>query len=150
MLQYSIISRIHANTTKLCNITCTLVATGVILRSLKCIWRCYRIGVRLESGHRHVFHGPHNFITKAHTTSPQDFGMNGIIHLGYQCSTSFCRMHRGPCRLVTLPGGAASFPHMRTQHVAGRVSYGTPGFVGTVREPMPRSQKMVQKIRRDS
>jgi hypothetical protein len=33
----SIVSRIHANTTKLRNITCTLVATGVILRSLECI-----------------------------------------------------------------------------------------------------------------
>ena len=32
-----IISRIHVNTTKLCNITCTLVATGVILRSLGCL-----------------------------------------------------------------------------------------------------------------
>jgi hypothetical protein len=37
----SIVSRIHVNTTKLCNITCNLVATGVILRSLECtpvIW----------------------------------------------------------------------------------------------------------------
>ena len=37
-----IVSCIHANTTKLCNITCTLVATGVILRSLECsslLWR---------------------------------------------------------------------------------------------------------------
>ena len=33
----SIVSRIHVNTTKLHNITCTLVATGVILRSLECI-----------------------------------------------------------------------------------------------------------------
>ena len=32
----SIVSRIHGNTTKLHNITCTLVATGVILRSLEC------------------------------------------------------------------------------------------------------------------
>ena len=31
-----IVSRIHINTTKLRNITCTLVATGVILRSLEC------------------------------------------------------------------------------------------------------------------
>ena len=30
--------RIHVNTTKLRNITCTLVATGVILRSLECNW----------------------------------------------------------------------------------------------------------------
>jgi hypothetical protein len=30
-------SHIHVNTTQLHNITCTLVATGVILRSLKCI-----------------------------------------------------------------------------------------------------------------
>ena len=34
---YFIISIIHANTTKLCNITCTVVATGVILRSLECM-----------------------------------------------------------------------------------------------------------------
>jgi hypothetical protein len=32
----SIVSRIHVNTTKLRNITCTLVATGVTLRSLEC------------------------------------------------------------------------------------------------------------------
>jgi hypothetical protein len=29
----SIASRIHVNITKLCNITCTLVATGVVLQS---------------------------------------------------------------------------------------------------------------------
>jgi hypothetical protein len=33
----SIEKRIHVNITKLCNITCTLVATSVILRSLRCI-----------------------------------------------------------------------------------------------------------------
>ena len=33
----SIVSRIHINTTKFCNITCTLVATCMILRSLECI-----------------------------------------------------------------------------------------------------------------
>ena len=32
----SMISRINVNNTKLCNIMCTLVATGVILQSLKC------------------------------------------------------------------------------------------------------------------
>jgi hypothetical protein len=32
----SIVSHIHVNTTKLYNITCTLVATCVILRSLEC------------------------------------------------------------------------------------------------------------------
>jgi hypothetical protein len=32
----AIVSRIHVNTTKLRNITCTLVATGVILWSLEC------------------------------------------------------------------------------------------------------------------
>ena len=32
----STVSRIHVNTTKLCNTMCTLVATGVILRSLEC------------------------------------------------------------------------------------------------------------------
>jgi hypothetical protein len=31
-----LVSRIHVNTTKLCNVTCTLVATHVILRSLEC------------------------------------------------------------------------------------------------------------------
>ena len=31
----SIVSHLRVNTTKLCNITCTLVATGVILRSLE-------------------------------------------------------------------------------------------------------------------
>jgi hypothetical protein len=35
----SLISRIHVNTTKLHNITCTLVATGVILRNLECMCR---------------------------------------------------------------------------------------------------------------
>ena len=34
----SIVSCIHVNTAKLPNITCTLVAIGVILRSLECIW----------------------------------------------------------------------------------------------------------------
>jgi hypothetical protein len=38
----SIVSRIHVNTTKLCNIMCTLVATGVILWSLECMG-CYVI-----------------------------------------------------------------------------------------------------------
>jgi hypothetical protein len=33
-----IVSCIHANTAKLRNITCTLVATGVILQSLECTW----------------------------------------------------------------------------------------------------------------
>jgi hypothetical protein len=33
----SIVSRIHVNTTKLCNVTCTLVPTCVILQSLECI-----------------------------------------------------------------------------------------------------------------
>ena len=32
----SIVSRIHVNTTKLRNVTCALVATSAILRSLKC------------------------------------------------------------------------------------------------------------------
>ena len=32
-----IVSRIHGNTTKLRNITCTLITTGVILRSFECI-----------------------------------------------------------------------------------------------------------------
>ena len=33
----SIASRIHVNTTKFCNITCTLVAIGVVLWSLECM-----------------------------------------------------------------------------------------------------------------
>ena len=33
------VTRIHVNTTKLRNITCTLVATGVILQSLECTWK---------------------------------------------------------------------------------------------------------------
>ena len=33
----SIVSRIHVDTTNLCNITCTLIATGMILRRLECI-----------------------------------------------------------------------------------------------------------------
>jgi hypothetical protein len=33
---YSLVSRIHVNPTKLRNIMCTLVATGVILQSLEC------------------------------------------------------------------------------------------------------------------
>ena len=32
-----IVSRIHVNATKLCNIMCTLVAAGVILHSLECL-----------------------------------------------------------------------------------------------------------------
>jgi hypothetical protein len=32
----SLVSHMHVNTTKLCNITCTLVATGVILRNIEC------------------------------------------------------------------------------------------------------------------
>ena len=40
----SIISRIHVNTTKLRNITSTLVATGVILRSLVCLGEMGRSG----------------------------------------------------------------------------------------------------------
>ena len=35
----SIVSCIHVNTTKFCNITCTLVATCVILQSLECTRR---------------------------------------------------------------------------------------------------------------
>ena len=34
----SIVSRIHVNTAKIRNITCTLVAIGVILRGLECIY----------------------------------------------------------------------------------------------------------------
>ena len=37
----SMVSRIHVNTTKLHNITCTLVATSVILRRLECIYTHY-------------------------------------------------------------------------------------------------------------
>ena len=38
---YSLLSRIHVNTIELCKITCTLVATSVILWSLECIPMCY-------------------------------------------------------------------------------------------------------------
>ena len=34
----SMLSCIHVNTTKLCNISCTLVATCLILQGLECIW----------------------------------------------------------------------------------------------------------------
>ena len=37
----SIVSHIHVNTTKLCNIMCALVATCVILRSLECTHNLY-------------------------------------------------------------------------------------------------------------
>jgi hypothetical protein len=37
----SIVSCIHTNTTKLRNITCTLITTGVILRSLECTTLVY-------------------------------------------------------------------------------------------------------------
>ena len=40
----SLVSHIHVNTTKLHNITCTLVATDVILRSLDCIMFAKNIG----------------------------------------------------------------------------------------------------------
>ena len=36
----SIASRIHVNTTILCNIMCTLVATGMILWSVECTLNC--------------------------------------------------------------------------------------------------------------
>jgi hypothetical protein len=35
-----LVSRIHVDTTKLRNITCTLIATGVIIRSLECTTTC--------------------------------------------------------------------------------------------------------------
>ena len=38
IVSHSIVSRMHVNTTKLRNITCTLIVTNVILWSLKCIW----------------------------------------------------------------------------------------------------------------
>ena len=42
----SSVSRIHVNTTKLRSITCTLVATGVILRSLECTLKHSTVGVQ--------------------------------------------------------------------------------------------------------
>ena len=38
----SIVSCIHVNTTKLRNITCTLVVTGVMLRTSECIYRSWK------------------------------------------------------------------------------------------------------------
>jgi hypothetical protein len=52
-----IVSCIHVNTTKLRNITCTLVATAFILRSLECIIR--RVAIT-----RFVFHVPQLLPTK--------------------------------------------------------------------------------------
>ena len=46
----SITSRIHANTTKLYNIMCTLVATCVILRSLECSSFTTKSGIRIQGG----------------------------------------------------------------------------------------------------
>ena len=46
----SLVSRIHVNTTKLLNITCTLVAIGVILRSLECT-RANALRPPLTQGH---------------------------------------------------------------------------------------------------
>jgi hypothetical protein len=43
----SIVSHIHVNTTKLRNITCTLVATCVILRSLECTSKRYFDGLEV-------------------------------------------------------------------------------------------------------
>ena len=40
-----IVSRIHVDTTKNCNIVCTLVAIGVILRSLECISTLERVSI---------------------------------------------------------------------------------------------------------
>ena len=51
----SIVSHIHINNTKLCNITCTLVATCVILRSLECITEYHNMEVRLHLN-SHEFH----------------------------------------------------------------------------------------------
>ena len=48
---YSIVSLIHVNTTKLRNITCTLVATGVILRSLECSMFVWRHGFSITCSH---------------------------------------------------------------------------------------------------
>ena len=47
------VSRIYVNTTKLRNITCSLVATGVILRSLECIVYliCYCLQIQQKLNH---------------------------------------------------------------------------------------------------
>ena len=46
----SIVSRVHVNTTNLCNITCTLVAKGVILWSLGCMQLPYLFHPLLSTG----------------------------------------------------------------------------------------------------
>ena len=46
----SIVSRIHVPTTELRNITCTLVATGVILRSVEC--KCYAL-LKTQTSYHH-------------------------------------------------------------------------------------------------
>ena len=44
-------SRIHVNTTKPHYITCTLVDTGVILRSLECMCKVRCLGPHVDKGH---------------------------------------------------------------------------------------------------
>ena len=87
----SIASRIHVNITKLRNITCTLVATGVILRSLKCTLsprvratlcskvteHCYEMNSILRIKH---------FWQGLWLTSTLEFGCNRILGRGSKAS----------------------------------------------------------------
>ena len=52
----SIVSCVHGNTTKLCNITWTLVARGVILRSLECMHFTRYAFRMIEDLYRIFFH----------------------------------------------------------------------------------------------
>ena len=59
-------SRIHVNTTKLYNITCTLVAIGVILQSLECISELHGIILGTRSGcspKNYPMKGPADYLT---------------------------------------------------------------------------------------
>ena len=77
----STVSRIHVNTTKLRNITCTLVATGVILRSLEWVGR-----VNLFTGF--FLFGPQQWRTPvgAHQWAPvQELGATWALQFsGYE------------------------------------------------------------------
>ena len=59
-------SRIHVNTTKLYDITCTLVAIGVILQSLECISELHGIILGTRSGcspKNYPMKGPADYLT---------------------------------------------------------------------------------------
>ena len=70
----SLVSLIHVNTTKLCNITCTLVATCMILHSLECIIKRRRMWkARVVKGRVH-----------GHATSPGNAKWGGPHQLGWE------------------------------------------------------------------